>query len=390
MSYKALIIDDDPGVVDAAADFLASLRHEYDWAWSQQEARRAMNASEYSYILLDIEIPARSKAGVGRVQNSINLLEEIRSTNDGVPVIIMAPDEVYNPGMAVKMVKQGATDFVRKPFLPTGRTLDKAIKQAIAGKTKHTPPSPPRVVTPPKSKAPTPPVPFRGIIREMVIYEDRITVCGIEVWRDRTRPDVRKILLLLSQKKDGKFVHISGSSLARNLGRNPSNPVGRPIKDFRDSASRLLIEQRKANCGKYDIIARGSDGYHFTEWMTARVAGSQAHEPNEPENAPAREPDEPKNEPVHVPNEPANEPDEPMEKNGLNDRQHRILAEIDKGTQLRQKDVIAIFRRNFNPSTVKRDLKGLRDRSLIETHSDGYYMLVKNNQATRITGSRRK
>ena len=66
------------------------------------------------------------------------------------------------------------------------------------------------------------------------------------------------------------------------------------------------------------------------------------------------------------------------------------MEEIDKGMQLRQKDVIAMFRRNFNPPTVKRDLKGLRDRGLIETHLDGDYVLVKNNEGTRRTGSRRR
>jgi len=101
--------------------------------------------------------------------------------------------------------------------------------------------------------------------------------------------------------------------------------------------------------------------------MVVRVAGSQAHEPDKPQNAPAREPDEPANEPVYKPNEPANEP-------GFNDRQQRILAEVDKGTQLQQKDVIAMFRRDFNPSTIKRDLKALRDGGLIKTHADGYYI----------------
>ena len=90
--------------------------------------------------------------------------------------------------------------------------------------------------------------------------------------------------------------------------------------------------------------------------VAVRMAGSQAHEPDEP---------------VHAPNEPANEP---VNEPGLNDRQQRILAEINKGGQLRQKDVIAMFRRNFNPSTVKRDLKALRDEGLIKTHADGYYI----------------
>ena len=66
-----------------------------------------------------------------------------------------------------------------------------------------------------------------------------------------------------------------------------------------------------------------------------------------------------------------------VEDDGLNDRQRRILEEIDGGAELRQKDVIAMFRRHWNPSTVKRDIKGLRDAGLIETHADGYYIRTR-------------
>ena len=64
----------------------------------------------------------------------------------------------------------------------------------------------------------------------------------------------------------------------------------------------------------------------------------------------------------------------PDEDDGLNDCQRRILKEIDGGAELRQKDVIAMFWRNWNPSTVKHDIKGLREMGLIETHPDGYYV----------------
>jgi hypothetical protein len=101
-------------------------------------------------------------------------------------------------------------------------------------------------------------------------------------------------------------------------------------------------------CGPQDIIASGGGGYHFTEWMIVREAGA---EPGEPETAA-----------------------EPEENDGPNKRQRRILEAIDGGEELRQKDVIAMFRRNWNPSTVKRDIKGLRDAGLIETHPDGYYV----------------
>jgi len=58
----------------------------------------------------------------------------------------------------------------------------------------------------------------------------------------------------------------------------------------------------------------------------------------------------------------------------LNDRQKWILDQIDKGVRISQKDVIAHFRREKNASTIKRDLKQLREEALIATHEDGYYL----------------
>ncbi len=66
----------------------------------------------------------------------------------------------------------------------------------------------------------------------------------------------------------------------------------------------------------------------------------------------------------------------------LNDRQKWILEQIDKGVQMSQKDVIAHFRREKNASTIKRDLKQLRDGGQIETHLDGHYVSVRQKQTT--------
>ena len=73
---------------------------------------------------------------------------------------------------------------------------------------------------------------------------------------------------------------------------------------------------------------------------------------------------------VHEPNSPGG----PAVDDGLNDRQRRILEKIDSGEDLQQKDVIAMFRRHWNPSTIKRELKGLRDMRKIETYADEYYL----------------
>lgn len=203
--------------------------------------------------------------------------------------------------------------------------------------------------------------PFNAAKQEMVIYEDRVTICGIEVWRATYQPDLREILVRLSRKEGGGHVRISGSKLMKELGRDASNPVGRPIKSFCDNASERLKEARGLDCGRYDIIA-SKGGYHFTDWMDVRVAGEQAAKDAAVEREPVRQ---------------TNAPDGGR---ALNDRQKWILEQLDKGVELRNKDIVRHTRKNR--STINRDLKDLRDRGLISTHDDGYYMRASARGAT--------
>jgi len=62
--------------------------------------------------------------------------------------------------------------------------------------------------------------------------------------------------------------------------------------------------------------------------------------------------------------------------NALSERQQRIMDQISAGGRVRQKDVIGMFCWDFSPSTVKRDIKALRDMGLITTHHAGYYVLL--------------
>ena len=203
-------------------------------------------------------------------------------------------------------------DYVKKPF--TKDKLDRAIQEAIA---KADAPAGPRAKVKPQSMTP-----FKDEIREMVIGEDSVTICGIEVWRASYQPDMRKILVWLSRKEGGGYVRVNGGKLMRELGRDASNPVGRPIKTFCDNASERLAEARCLECGRYDIIA-SKGGYHFTEWMDVRLAD---------------EPATPKPEPP-LSKTPAKAPSGP----DLNERQKWILEQIDRGSSFGRRTSSSTF-----------------------------------------------
>ena len=143
MTYTALVVEDQPEIIDVIADVMDSLEHSFDTACSQREAMKRLRERSYSYILLDIEIPARSRTGIPRVQNTENLIEGVHHLHNGdnPPIIIMCDrvgeDLDVTEGLmrlAMALKAKGAVDVIKKPFPPAGRTLDRVIKKVLAGK----------------------------------------------------------------------------------------------------------------------------------------------------------------------------------------------------------------------------------------------------------------
>jgi DNA-binding response OmpR family regulator len=350
MTIRALIIDDDAEIVRTVGDIVGSHRHAHDAAGDQEGALRKLQTGKYDYLILDLDIPV-APGRLSRRENGRNLLGQIRQTIgiERLPVIVITGQDKDDPDFIVSVMKAGHggwTDYKQKPI--TGDKLDSAICEALAHRTET------GTFNRPAKGASKALEPFNATKREMVIYEDRVTICGIEVWRATYQPDLGEILVRLSTKEGGGYVRISGSKLMKELDRDASNPIGRPIKSFCDNASERLKEHRALDCGRYDIVAKGGGGYHFTDWMDVRVGGEDAAEHDESGREPDRETDKPKSWPA------------------LNDRQKWILEQLAQGVQLRHRDIVRHTRKNR--STINRDLKNLRGRGLITTHAEGHYL----------------
>ena len=129
---RALIVEDDPRIRETVADVVESLGHEHDTASCQDAARQLLNGNPYSYALLDLEIPVRQDRGFVRIENGINLLREVISQcGKQTPVIVMTAHGNDGPFQSVDCMKLGAADYIPKPFPIRGRTLDKAILEAL-------------------------------------------------------------------------------------------------------------------------------------------------------------------------------------------------------------------------------------------------------------------
>lgn len=349
MKYKALVVDDDPKICEAVGEILTSLGHDHQMGHSQEAARALLAQGEYSYILLDLEIPVRNGTGFARLVNGENLLAEIRNApkTRHVPVIVMTGYGSDGPSLAVRLMKKGAVDFVNKPF--DGDALDRAILEALAKHERR----------PVSAAAPNQPgKTFAG--GELAIFESHMELCGITILENNGRGHAWEILKVLSQQDGkGKFKPFGCRRLAEHLGRGVGeNAVIQCIRGLRKRISDLLDREHHVICGTNDVVMSREQGYRLNPHITVRHGLALA------EAAPAAEP--------------AAAATIAEEDERLNERQRWVLAELGRGSEVRRNDVEARFK--CSSKTAKRDLVELREAGRIEwveSPRPGHYRLAR-------------
>ena len=338
MNHHALVIDDDPEIQSVVRDRIESLTHTCDTAGSQEEARKFIERGGYSYVLLDLEIPV-AYGRPPRIAVGKNMIQEIRGTHgfEQVPVLVITAHGVTE--LAVDVMKQGAVDFVTKPFRETGQTLEKSITEALEKAAREARTSGIAKSRKPSAHKRAEPEEFTG--GEMVIFPDRIELCGVQICNGSDDGgSIRRILEALTEKTQiGKFRNYSGSALAKKLQIERGQPaVAEAVSAFRKKLPSLMLDEANLQFGRDDVIASGNRGYQLAERITIRHVGiTQVPEPPELVMRVAAPPEEAE----------------------LNHRQQWILAEIRKGKKLRRVDVMQKF--SISVPTAKRDLAGLGD-----------------------------
>lgn len=186
-------------------------------------------------------------------------------------VCMVIGQDVGESDSIISVMKIGGmelTQYIQKPI--DGNALDKAI-------VKLAPEKPNGDIVETKRN-------FADTERELIIYEDRITLCGVEVWQSTFQDDIKETLQLLSQKDKHGYLYFKGARLNAVPNRDISNSIAKPIKDFRDRCTELMATHRQIKCGRYDVIGPASaGGYH----LKANIEVREANKANEP----TREPD---------------------------------------------------------------------------------------------------
>lgn len=285
MRPRALVVEDDERIMDMVEDTLYSLGHEHDWATNQHDARVRLEAAEYDYVLLDLQIPAKPKRGGADKEFGRNLLGDIQRIKGArrVPVIVMTAYASDCVAMMRELFADGATDFIAKPFPPTGRTLAHLIRQVLgAHRAPAAATNEAHIVAPGAADAAmSATIDVQGVTEvsgrfgggELALHPDRAELCGVKIIADKGAGLSLQVLRELSHKDDGgRYVRLSAEELATRLG--PQCGVGTVtgcVRTIRTNVRRRLARHCGAECQDDDLIRNDEQGYHLRDWITVRL-----------------------------------------------------------------------------------------------------------------------
>ncbi len=343
---RALVVESDSQIAASIEDTLFSIGHDYDVATNRWDARRMLRQTDYSYVLLDLKIPARPHRGVATTEFSMLLLEDVQKSNGNsrVPTVVMAERDPAYLEMIGELVAHGASDFVTIPFPHTGHTLSKAIRRALkrrrqplrngrgrrrTGETKGGPHS------------------FQG--GAMVFFPTRVELYGVKICDGSGL--VRAILDALCKRGSrGRFVALSGEELADLIGTDGGpTAVAGAIRNFRNRVKRTMLVEANVTIdpGADLIINDRQHGYRFSDKITVAEQASLLAEDGGGRTDNDADPAKP---PV-LGQAPPDDADDV--------RVRWILAELKKAGSIRKRQIAQ--RTGWSDSTVRRALATLRD-----------------------------
>src|SRR5436309_10960924 len=105
MKTLILVVEDDPDVATILRDRLQAMGHEVMTAADGQAALDTLQHTTPSLMFLDIELPKL---------NGIEVLKRAHKDLPELPVVVMTAYGTIQ--RAVEAMKEGATDFITKPF----------------------------------------------------------------------------------------------------------------------------------------------------------------------------------------------------------------------------------------------------------------------------------
>ncbi|GAA5141050.1 hypothetical protein GCM10023213_24620 [Prosthecobacter algae] len=251
--------------------------HSHDVACCQTEAEEHLLKTAYDYILLDLAIPVAYKGRPDR-EYGRNLLHKIKGElgHSLTPVVVMTANDIDSYHLAVELLKEGAEDFVGKPF-GEKHPLEKKIRTALE---KHPARDACAEKSDPVTKSDRPCQPLREVFLDF--YPDRVELSGHKLSGPANSTQTRKVLDLLKHKTltadrkayDGNYI----GKHALGIHDNGQKAAADAVRQIREAAQRILKEKQHLECGGSDIITNRDKGYAFGPKIRVRDGGPDAEE----------------------------------------------------------------------------------------------------------------
>lgn len=102
---KILVVDDDKQVADLVTEYLSSIGYDAVSAYGGSDALDLIQEDEFHLIITDMRMPGMS---------GLELLESVKAIDRRIIVILITAFSTIDA--AVKAIKEGAFDFISKPF----------------------------------------------------------------------------------------------------------------------------------------------------------------------------------------------------------------------------------------------------------------------------------
>jgi two-component system response regulator FlrC len=107
MTIKVLLVEDDPSLREALGETLTLAGHDYHAVGSAEEALLAAAEASFSLVVSDVNMPG---------MDGHQLLNQLRTRYPQLPVLLMTAHGAVD--RAVEAMRQGAADYLVKPFEP--------------------------------------------------------------------------------------------------------------------------------------------------------------------------------------------------------------------------------------------------------------------------------
>jgi len=207
---KILIVEDDVPFGTMLKTFLIKRDYEVELVFSGVEALKNLKDNKFDLILSDVRLPDTS---------GLDILKEVKAENTETQVIIMT--SYAEISMAVEAMKNGAFDYVSKPFRP------ESILQTIENALKHTQvqPTAPREKEKPKKSLSTKDNSFvKGVSEAAVKLSDYIELVAptnmsvlIMGESGTGKEQVAKSIHLQSKRAKAPFIAVDCGAIPREL-----------------------------------------------------------------------------------------------------------------------------------------------------------------------------